>query len=83
MICDSYVDSIVAEANSADNSESLLQAGQKVGLQKNVQRLGKRLFTCLLQNAGQKWNKTIVNKAFEQVSNLKRKGTWAHTNIKE
>jgi hypothetical protein len=75
------VESIVTEANSADHTESLLQAGQKVGLQKNVQRPRKQLFMCLLQNAGREWNKTIVNKAFEQVSDLKGNGTWAHKNI--
>jgi len=41
------------------------------------------MFMCFLQNAGQEWNKTIVNKAFVQVSDLKGKGTWAHKNIKD
>ena len=75
------MDSVVAEANSADHTESLLQAGQKFGLQKNVQRPRKRLFISLLQNLGQERNKTVVNTAFEHVSDLKGRGTWARTNI--
>jgi hypothetical protein len=61
------VDLIVADANFADILESLLQAGQKVGLQKNVQRPRKRSLMGLLQNAGQERNKTTVNRALEEV----------------
>jgi hypothetical protein len=59
------VDSTVDNANFVDISESLLQVGQKVVLQKNVQGPRIQSLICLLQNAGQERNKTIVNRTLE------------------